>query len=129
MEQHVFGVARGEPAGQAAPGQGPMLHRASLSGVSFPIIRCIPPAITILLLKDADGAPPVRHVPGTGVPPPVPAGERHAGHRPGPDHRVSRDGAYQLCDALIPEGAGDLAVAFQQLKDKLHAEGPFDPCP
>ncbi len=31
-----------------------------------------------------------------------------------------RDGAYQLyCDALIPEGVGDLAVAFEQLKDKL----------
>ena len=31
-----------------------------------------------------------------------------------------RDGAYQLyCDSLIPEGVGDLAVAFQQLKEKL----------
>ena len=30
-----------------------------------------------------------------------------------------RDGAYQLyCDSLIPEGVGDLAVAFQQLKEK-----------
>ena len=39
-----------------------------------------------------------------------------------------RDGAYQLyCDTLIPEGAGDLAVAFQQLKEKLWKEGLFDP--
>ena len=39
-----------------------------------------------------------------------------------------RDGAYQLyCDALIPEGAGDLALAFEQLKAKLYAEGLFDP--
>jgi exodeoxyribonuclease VII large subunit len=39
-----------------------------------------------------------------------------------------RDGAYQLyCNALTPEGAGDLALAFEQLKAKLHAEGLFDP--
>ena len=39
-----------------------------------------------------------------------------------------RDGAYQLyCDTLIPEGVGDLAVAFQQLKEKLWKEGLFDP--
>ena len=38
-----------------------------------------------------------------------------------------RDGAYQLyCDSLIPEGVGDLAVAFQQLKEKLWKEGLFD---
>ena len=39
-----------------------------------------------------------------------------------------RDGVYQLyCDALIPEGTGDLALAFEQLKARLHAEGLFDP--
>ena len=39
-----------------------------------------------------------------------------------------RDGAYQLyCNAITPEGAGDLALAFEQLKAKLHAEGLFDP--
>lgn len=39
-----------------------------------------------------------------------------------------RDGAYQLyCDALTPEGTGDLAVAFEQLKARLYAEGLFDP--
>ena len=39
-----------------------------------------------------------------------------------------RDGAYQLyCNSLIPEGVGDLAVAFQQLKEKLWKEGLFDP--
>ena len=39
-----------------------------------------------------------------------------------------RDGAYQLyCDSLIPEGVGDLAVAFEQLKEKLWQEGLFDP--
>lgn len=38
-----------------------------------------------------------------------------------------RDGAYQLqCTQLIPEGTGDLQLAFEQLKSKLNAEGLFD---
>lgn len=39
-----------------------------------------------------------------------------------------RDGAYQLyCNTIIPDGVGDLHVAFEQLKAKLSAEGLFDP--
>ena len=39
-----------------------------------------------------------------------------------------RDGAYQLyCEAIMPEGAGDLQVAFEQLREKLQREGLFDP--
>lgn len=39
-----------------------------------------------------------------------------------------RDGAYQLyVTELIPQGMGDLAMAFEQLKKKLAAEGLFDP--
>ena len=38
-----------------------------------------------------------------------------------------RDGVYQLyCDALSPDGVGDLHVAFEQLKEKLWREGLFD---
>ena len=38
-----------------------------------------------------------------------------------------RDGAYQLyCTGLMPEGTGDLQVAFEQLKKKLGEEGLFD---
>ena len=38
-----------------------------------------------------------------------------------------RDGQYQLyCGSLSPEGAGDLYVAFEQLKAKLESEGLFD---
>ena len=38
-----------------------------------------------------------------------------------------RDGAYQLyCTGLMPEGMGDLQVAYEQLKAKLSAEGLFD---
>ncbi len=39
-----------------------------------------------------------------------------------------RDGAYQLYAAsMMPEGTGDLQLAFEQLKAKLMAEGLFDP--
>ena len=38
-----------------------------------------------------------------------------------------RDGAYQLyCTRLLPDGQGDLSVAFEQLKEKLYREGLFD---
>ncbi|NLH01442.1 MAG: exodeoxyribonuclease VII large subunit [Clostridiales bacterium] len=38
-----------------------------------------------------------------------------------------RDGAYQIyCSDLLPEGMGDLHIAFEQLKEKLSKEGLFD---
>ena len=38
-----------------------------------------------------------------------------------------RDGAYQLyCISIVPDGVGDLQVAFEQLKQRLYAEGLFD---
>ena len=38
-----------------------------------------------------------------------------------------RDGVYQLyVRDLLPEGVGELHLAFEQLKKKLHAEGLFD---
>ncbi len=38
-----------------------------------------------------------------------------------------RDGTYQLyCSAIMPEGAGDLQVAFEQLKAQLASEGLFE---
>ncbi len=39
-----------------------------------------------------------------------------------------KSGQYQLyCSRMTPEGAGDLHVAFEQLKEKLQHEGLFDP--
>ena len=39
-----------------------------------------------------------------------------------------RDGAYQLyCTAMAMDGIGDLYAAFEQLKQKLAAQGLFDP--
>ena len=39
-----------------------------------------------------------------------------------------RDGAYQLyCTAMAMDGIGDLHAAFEQLKNKLAAQGLFDP--
>ena len=39
-----------------------------------------------------------------------------------------RDGAYQLyCTAMAMDGVGDLYAAFEQLKQKLQAQGLFDP--
>ena len=38
-----------------------------------------------------------------------------------------RDGQYQMyADRIIPEGVGELSMAFAQLKEKLAAEGLFD---
>ena len=38
-----------------------------------------------------------------------------------------RDGVYQLyCNHMMPDGVGELAFAFERLKERLHREGLFD---
>ena len=39
-----------------------------------------------------------------------------------------RDGVYQLyCSHMMPDGVGELAFAFERLKERLHREGLVDP--
>ena len=39
-----------------------------------------------------------------------------------------RDGSYQFyCEEMIPDGVGDLTVAFNQIKEKLEKKGYFSP--
>lgn len=39
-----------------------------------------------------------------------------------------RDGVYQLyCSHMMPDGVGELAIAFERLKNRLYQEGLFDP--
>ncbi len=39
-----------------------------------------------------------------------------------------KDGQYQFyAEEILPDGAGDIAIAFEQIKQKLMAEGLFDP--
>lgn len=39
-----------------------------------------------------------------------------------------RDGCYQLyCEALMPDGSGDLMAQFEEIKDRLGKKGYFDP--
>ena len=127
MDQHVFGVAEvNQLVKQLLDGE-PMLQNIYVRG-ELSNYKMYPSGHHYFTLKDADGA--LRCVMFRGQ-------ASHLRFRPENGMQViargritvfPRDGAYQLyCDALTPEGAGDLAVAFEQLKARLHAEGLFDP--
>ena len=127
MDQHVFGVAEvNQLVKQLLDGE-PMLQNIYVRG-ELSNYKMYPSGHHYFTLKDADGA--LRCVMFRGQ-------ASHLRFRPENGMQVIargritvflRDGAYQLyCDALTPEGAGDLAVAFEQLKARLHAEGLFDP--
>ena len=127
MDQHVFGVAEvNQLVKQLLDGE-PMLQNICVRG-ELSNYKMYPSGHNYFTLKDADGA--LRCVMFRGQ-------ASRLRFRPENGMQViargritvfPRDGAYQLyCDALTPEGAGDLAVAFEQLKAKLHAEGLFDP--
>lgn len=127
MDQHVFGVAEvNQLVKQLLDGE-PMLQNIYVRG-ELSNYKMYPSGHHYFTLKDADGA--LRCVMFRGQ-------ASRLRFRPENGMQViargritvfPRDGAYQLyCDALTPEGAGDLAVAFVQLKAKLHAEGLFDP--
>ena len=126
MEQHIFGVTEVNQLVKLLLDNEPMLQTVHVRG-EISNYKLYPSGHHYFTLKDPEGslrcvmfkgsASRLRFRPENGM-------------RVVASGRVTvfpRDGAYQLyCSALIPEGAGDLAVAFEQLKRKLHQEGLFD---
>ena len=127
MEQHIFSVSEANQLVKALLDGEPMLQDILVRG-ELSNYKMYPSGHHYFSLKDPEGA--LRGVMFRGQ-------ASHLRFRPENGMKViargrisvfPRDGAYQLyCDALTPEGAGDLAVAFEQLKARLYAEGLFDP--
>ena len=114
MEQHIFGVAEVNQLVKLLLDGEPMLQDVYVRG-ELSNYKMYPSGHHYFTLKDPEGA--LRCVMF-----------RMKAIAQGRITVFPRDGAYQLyCNSLTPEGAGDLAVAFEQLKAKLYAEGLFDP--
>ena len=127
MEHHIFGVGEANQLVKLLLDNEPMLQTIYVRG-ELSNYKIYPSGHHYFTLKDPEGAlrcvmfrgqaSRLRFRPENGMKV-IAAG------------RISvfpRDGAYQLyCDSLTPEGAGDLAVAFEQLKARLCQEGLFDP--
>ena len=127
MEHHIFGVGEANQLVKLLLDNEPMLQNIYVRG-ELSNYKIYPSGHHYFTLKDPEGAlrcvmfrgqaSRLRFRPENGMKV-IAAG------------RISvfpRDGAYQLyCDSLTPEGAGDLAVAFEQLKARLYEEGLFDP--
>ena len=127
MEQHIFGVTEVNHLVKLLLDNEPMLANVAVRG-ELSNYKIYPSGHHYFTLKDPEGslrcvmfkgsAMKLRFRPENGMKVVVTG-------------RISvfpRDGAYQLyCNTLTPEGAGDLAVAFEQLKAKLQAEGLFEP--
>ncbi len=127
MEHHIFGVAEVNQLVKCLLDNEPLLQNIYVRG-ELSNYKMYPSGHHYFTLKDPEGAlrcvmfrgqaSKLRFRPENGMKV-IAAG------------RISvfpRDGAYQLyCDSLTPEGAGDLAVAFEQLKARLYEEGLFDP--
>lgn len=127
MEQHVFGVAEVNQLVKRLMDNEPLLQNVAVRG-ELSNYKIYPSGHHYFTLKDAEGA--LRCVMFRGA-----AGKLRFrpenGMKVVVQGRISvfpRDGAYQLyCESMIPEGIGDLAVAYEQLKARLLAEGLFDP--
>lgn len=127
MEQHIFGVTEVNNLVKLLLDNEPMLQNVCVRG-ELSNYKMYPSGHHYFTLKDPEGAlrcvmfksaaMRLRFRPENGMKVVV-------------SGRVTvfpRDGAYQLyCNTMTPEGVGDLAVAFEQLKAKLYAEGLFDP--
>jgi len=126
MEQHIYSVSDLNNLVKDLLDSEPALSRVYVRG-EISNYKLYPSGHHYFSLKDAEGA--VRCVLFRG---------RAAGLRFQPADGMKvialgqvtlfvRDGAYQLqCASLIPEGVGDLHMAFEQLKEKLYREGLFD---
>ena len=127
MEQHVFSVTEVNNLVKSLLDEVPPLRDVYVRG-ELSNYKIYPSGHHYFTLKDPEGA--LRCVMFRGQ-------ASHLRFRPENGMQViargrisvfPRDGAYQLyCNTLTPEGAGDLAVAFEQLKARLYAEGLFDP--
>lgn len=127
MEAHIFGVTEVNELVKLLLDNEPMLQNVQVQG-ELSNYKMYPSGHHYFTLKDSEGAlrcvmfrgqaSRLRFRPENGMKVVV-------------SGRISvfpRDGAYQLyCNTMSPLGAGDLAVAFEQLKAKLYAEGLFDP--
>jgi exodeoxyribonuclease VII large subunit len=127
MEQHIFGVAEVNQLVKLLLDGEPLLQNIYIRG-ELSNYKMYPSGHHYFTLKDPEGA--LRCVMFRGQ-------ASRLRFRPENGMKViaqgritvfPRDGAYQLyCNTLTPEGAGDLMVAFEQLKTKLFEEGLFDP--
>ena len=127
MEQHIFGVTEVNELVKLLLDNEPMLQNICVRG-ELSNYKMYPSGHHYFSLKDQEGA--IRCVM-------FKSSAMRLRFRPENGMKVvvtgrvtvfPRDGAYQLyCNTMTPEGVGDLAVAFEQLKTKLYAEGLFDP--
>ena len=127
MEQHIFGVAEVNNLVKLLLDNEPMLQNVYVRG-ELSNYKIYPSGHHYFTLKDQDGALRCVMFKGSAM---------KLRFRPENGMKVvacgrvtvfPRDGAYQrYCTQITPEGVGDLHVAFEQLKAKLHSEGLFDP--
>ena len=127
MEQHIFGVTEVNNLVKLLLDNEPMLQNICVRG-ELSNYKMYPSGHHYFTLKDPEGALRCVMFKGSAM---------RLRFRPENGMKVlvtgrvtvfPRDGAYQLyCNTMTPEGTGDLAVAFEQLKARLYAEGLFDP--
>ena len=126
MEQHIFGVSEVNQLVKLLLDNEPLLSSVMVRG-ELSNYKIYPSGHHYFTLKDPEGA--LRCVMFKGAAMKL-RFRPESGMQVILQGRISvfpRDGAYQLyCSTMTPEGAGDLAIAFEQLKSRLSAEGLFD---
>ena len=127
MEQHIFGVTEVNHLVKLLLDNEPMLTNVAVRG-ELSNYKMYPSGHHYFTLKDPEGALRCVMFKGSAM---KLRFRPENGMKVVVTGRISvfpRDGVYQMyCNTLTPEGAGDLALAFEQLKAKLHAKGLFDP--